>query len=502
MFRSFLKKKNNTDVPRISSLDDVLIQASKSDDFIQHSLSEDKNGIVISYYQSLVDEEKINQFVLTPLQINSNQINHVDDLIQFIPIEDININSDVDEIELKLTKGYVLVQLNNNQGLGALINTKNSNRGLRKFNDTENEFSVVGPKVGFVEDIDTNMNLLRRQIVSSKLIFEELTIGSLSKTKVLNAYIENITNIEHVNTARQRLKEMDLDVVFDSSLLDQIISDNSNTPFPLFLSSERIDRIVYALLLGQVAILSDGSPYIITGPSTIFDFFISPEDYLLPWVVGSFFRLVRFFGVFFSVFASPIYVAVITYHYVIVPVDLLGPLIESRADVPFPPIFEVLFLEITIELLREAGARLPTKVGQTLGIVGGIVIGQAAVAAALTSNILLIIVALSALASFTTPIFKMANTIRLLRFPFIFFAAIWGGLGIVVALTITIAHLLRLKSLGTPYLVPLYPLRIKDFADSFIRSSFRITTKRPGYLRPQNQTRYRVNEGKDDFDNE
>ncbi len=344
--------------------------------------------------------------------------------------------------------------------------------------------------------------MLRRQIVTSKLIFEEITIGSLSKSKVMIAYIEEITNKEHVNTARQRLQEVDADVVFDSSILDQLISDNSNSPFPLFLSSERADRVVYALLSGQVAILSDGSPYVITGPSTIFDFFISPEDYYLPWVVGSFFRLIRFLGVFFSIFASPIYVAVVTFHYVIVPVDLLGPLIESRANVPFPPIIEVLFLEITIELLREAGARLPTKIGQTLGIVGGIVIGQAAVAAALTSNILLIIVALSALASFTTPIFKMSNTIRLLRFPFIVFATIWGGLGIVFALTILLTHLLRLKSLGTPYMVPLFPFRIKQFADSFIRSSLSITSKRSAYLRPQNLIRYRVKQGKDDYDDD
>jgi len=501
MVRSFWKK-NNTSIHGTSSLEEVLQQASKSDDFIHYSLSEHKNGVVLSYYQSLVDEEKINRYVLPPLQISNNQIIHLEELIQLIPIEDIQIYSDPVEVELKLTQGYISVQLNNDHGKAALINVQNPKRGLRTNNDTENEFSVVGPKVGFLEDITTNMNLLRRKIVTSNLIFEEITVGSVSKTKVMIAYIEGITNIEHVNTARQRLQDVDFDVIFDSSVLDQLISDNSNSPFPLFLSSERIDRVVYALISGQVAILSDGSPYIITGPSTIFDFFISPEDYYLPWIVGSFFRLVRFFGVFFSIFASPIYVAVVTFHYVIVPVDLLGPLIESRMDVPFPPIIEVLFLEITIELLREAGARLPTKVGQTLGIVGGIVIGQAAVAAALTSNILLIIVALSALASFTTPIFKMSNTIRLLRFPFIVFAAIWGGLGIVFALTILLTHLLRLKSLGTPYMAPLFPFRIKQFADSFIRSSLSITNKRPGYLRPQLRTRYRVKQGKDDYDNE
>ncbi|KDE48564.1 hypothetical protein DI43_03605 [Geobacillus sp. CAMR12739] len=139
----------------------------------------------------------------------------------------------------------------------------------------------------------------------------------------------------------------------------------------------------------------------------------------MPWVLGTFFRLIRFFGVAFSVLASPIYVAVLTYHYEMIPEDLLGPIIYSRSNVPFPPMLEVLFLEITIELLREAGARLPTKVAQTLGIVGGIVIGQATVDAGLTSTILLIVVALAALASFTTPIFKMSNTIRFIRFPFI-----------------------------------------------------------------------------------
>ncbi|KAI7251405.1 hypothetical protein KC345_g11583, partial [Hortaea werneckii] len=148
------------------------------------------------------------------------------------------------------------------------------------------------------------------------------------------------------------------------------------------------------------------------------DFFISPEDYYLPWILGSFFRLIRIISVIFSIFAAPAYVAVLTYHFEVLPDSILGPLIMSRLHVPLPPVMEVIFLEITIELLREAGARLPTKIGQTLGIVGGIVIGEASVRAALTSNILIIIVAFSALASFTTPIFKMANTIRLLRFPF------------------------------------------------------------------------------------
>lgn len=150
----------------------------------------------------------------------------------------------------------------------------------------------------------------------------------------------------------------------------------------------------------------------------------------------------------------------------------MGPIIYSRANVPFPPVVEVLFLEITIEFLREAGARLPTKIGQTLGIVGGIVIGQATVEAALTSNILLIIVALSALSSFTTPIYKMSNAVRLLRYPFILLASIWGGFGIYVGVIFLIGHLIRLKSLGSPYMLPLFPYRKGGFTTAFSRPNY------------------------------
>ena len=188
------------------------------------------------------------------------------------------------------------------------------------------------------------------------------------------------------------------------------------------------------------------------------EFFLNPEDFYLPSIIASFFKLIRIFGMLFSVFATSFYVAILTYHFEVIPKDLLGPIIFSRANVPFPPVIEVLFLEVTIDLLREAGARLPTKIGQTLGIVGAIVIGQATVEAALTSNILLIIVALAALSSFTTPIYKMSNAVRILRYPFILLAAIWGGFGIYVGVLFLTAHLARLKSLGVPYLASLFIL--------------------------------------------
>ncbi|MBO7746744.1 spore germination protein [Paenibacillus sp. MWE-103] len=468
---------------------DIFKQALKSNDFLQFRPNDDR-PIQISYYLCMVDGEKINQFLLPGIKENIENLTQLSDIKGIIPFEDVTVVDDTEEVLKKLMKGYVIIQFEGDELNYLMVNANHADLGHRKSNETENEFSVVGPKIGFVENIEVNMHLMRQQINTPALIFEKITVGSLSNTKVVIAYLDGITNPRHVETMRQRLQAIDFDVVFDNSQLTQIITDHSNTPFPLFVTTERVDRVIFSMLSGQVAVFSDGSPYAITAPSSLLDFFISGEDYYLSWILASFFRVIRIMSVIFSIIASPLYVSVLTYHFEVIPESLLQPLIDSRIHVPFPPVIEVIFLEITIELLREAGARLPAKIGQTLGIVGGIVIGEASVQAAFTSNILLIIVALSALASFTTPIYNMANTIRLLRFPFILLAAFWGGFGLTVGFLLLLGHLLRLKSLGTPYLVPLFPFRKGHFADSFVRLSYKYTANRSDYLKPLSKKRY------------
>ncbi|WP_261381236.1 spore germination protein [Paenibacillus cremeus] len=482
----------------------ALKEASKSDDFIQSAMTIHHTLIHFSYYNSVVNHEMIHRDLLTMIQLSKVEIHDLNTLKNLISIDGIKLSSNLDEISLSLIKGFIYVQLDSNLNEGLLVNVADMEKGYRSNNLSENEFSVIGPQVAFVEDLDTNLNLLRKEMISDKLVFEEQIKGSLSKTRVVIVYLDGITNPQHLNTVRQRLMDLDFDVIFDSSTLSQIIADNGNTPFPLYMSTERVDRVKFSLLSGHVAILSSGSPYAISGPTTLFDFFYSPEDFYLPWVLGSFVRIIRYVGVVFSVFASSIYVSVMTFHHSIVPQSLLGPIIESRANVPFQPFLEVLLMEITVELLREAGARLPSKVGQTLGIVGGVVIGQAAVQAGLTSTILIIIVSLSALASFTTPIFKMANTIRFLRFPIIGLSALWGGLGITIGILFLLGHLLRLKSFGMPYIVPVFPFRYKGFREA-IRLNYSQTWVRPPYLRPLFARRYTVQKHKDigdDLNNE
>lgn len=479
-------KTDHMDIARLKKI------IKQSSDFKTIQISAGCKQLNISYFNTLIDVKVLQSKVILPLQNRAldSEFERLEDIKGWIPIEDIEISEQADDIQAKLLKGYAIAALDEDDRKYAVIPIKAVD-GFRKNNDTENEFSVVGPKVGFVEDLDTNIGLLRSQVNIPNLVVKEILIGTTSKTRVAVIYIDGVTNKEYVRTVEQRLEQIDYDVIFDTSQLDQFISDNSFTPFPLFLSTERRDRVVYALITGQVAVISDGSPYFVTGPSTLFDFFISPEDYYLPWVLGSFFRLIRICGVIFSLFATSMYIAITTFHYEVIPRELLEPLIFSRRNVPFPPLLEVLFMEITIELLREAGARLPTKIGQTLGIVGGIVIGQATVLAGLTSNILVIIVAFSALASFATPIYKMSNAIRFLRFPMIFASSIWGSLGLFIGIGFLLVHLTRLTSLGVPYIAPIHPLRVRDLKDSFIRPSYQFINKRPSYLRTQSTVKYR-----------
>ncbi|MFD0697678.1 spore germination protein [Paenibacillus sp. GCM10027628] len=482
----------------------ALKEALKSDDFMQSTITIRHTLLHMSYFGSVVDHTTIHRDLLTVIQLSNAQIHDLNELKNLIPIEGIKLTSNMGDITSSLINGYIYIQLGSNLHEGLLVYVADMERGYRGNNLSQDEYSVIGPKVGFVEGLDTNLNLLRKEIKSEKLIFEEQIKGSLSKTRVVIAYIDGIANPQHINTVRQRIMDLDFDVIFDTSTLDQIMSDNSNTPFPLYMSTERVDRMKFLLLSGHVAVLSSGSPYVISGPTTLFDFFYSPEDFYLPWVLGSFFRMLRYVGITFSIFASSVYVSVMTFHYTVVPRSLLGPIIESRTNVPFPPYMEVLFMEITVELLREAGVRLPTKVGQTLGIVGGVVLGEAAVQAGLTSNILIIIVSLSALASCATPTFKMANTIRFLRFPMIFLAGAWGGFGMVIGVMLLLGHLLRLKSLGTSYVVPVFPFRYKGLKE-FLRLPFSATWSRPAYLRPLAARRYTVRKHQDigdDYSNE
>lgn len=470
-----------------SSTPTILQKFSKSNDFLTFENKLGTYTYFISYYKSLIDVEVLHRDILP--YITEETLKSLEALSLAIPLEYKIISNDEQEISSNVLTGSILIYLDRDEPKQCLIVQAQKNE-VRQISIPEVEFSVIGPKEAFVESIDTNINLIRKRIPSPNLRVTSLQVGKISNTQVAILHIDGVANEENVNTVIQRIGDLEFDQIIDSSYLTQMITDNHNSPFPVLLDTERPDRSAAALAEGKVVIIADGSPHALIGPTTLIEFFSSFEDYFLNPHIASAFRLIRVFSVAFSLLMTPTYVAVLTHHFELLPKDLMNTLVASRALVPFPPFLEAFVLELVIELLREAGARLPIKVGQTIGIVGGIVIGTASVEAGLTSNVLLIIIALAALASFTTPVYQMGNTIRLLRFPFIIFAHVWGLVGIVLCFSFILAHLLRTTSFGRPYLEPLYPPRVADLKDSFIRLPFVHQSKRPIQVQTENVERF------------
>ncbi|WP_246469275.1 spore germination protein [Cohnella nanjingensis] len=362
----------------------------------------------------------------------------------------------------------------------------------RSIAQSETETVISGPHDGFVENLEQNLSVLRRRIKSSHLKTIELPVGEISKTNVVLAYLEGIANPDFVEALKERIKSVEIDSVMDANMFVQLIDENPNSVFPQFLTTERPDAVASKILGGRIAGFVDGSPSVFCSPTSFFDFFSSPDDYYQRWLLGTSLRILRLVGFLITICFTAFYVSITTFHYEMIPHTMLLNLTESRSRVPFPPLIEALLMETTIELLREAGARLPTKIGQTIGIVGGIVIGQAAVQAGFTSNILIIAVATSAIASFVIPSYIMSASLRLIRFGLIILAGVLGNLGLLMGIGFVIIHLAGITNLGTSYLTPLAPFNAGDVLDTFVRGPFWALRKRPSIVKSSNRTRNKM----------
>ncbi|MDQ6599351.1 spore germination protein [Bacillus salipaludis] len=456
-------------------------------DLTFRTLTKEGKKILFCYLSSLIDKNGLDQDILDPI-IKSTQSKWTpESLAQILPIAQLSAVNKLKEVIQALIEGQIYIYIDG-EPYGLLADAaKTVERSLEK---AETESLVYGPKIAFTESLLGNINILRNNLKDPNLCMEDLTIGTRSKKQAKLVYIKGVADDENVNTFRQRINDLDIDHVADSTVLGQLLESNSWTVFPQLITTELPDRISIALLSGKVAVLMDRSPDALYGPTPFFTFFESTEDVYMRWNMGFFLRMLRLLATFLSVLLTPAYVSVLTYHYEVIPSPLLVSLGQSRSQVPFPPVFEALLLEFIIELLREAGARLPTKVGQTMGIVGGIVIGQAAVDAGFTSNILIIIIALSALGSFTTPSYLMGTAIRIIRFPIIIMAGLWGGIGIMVSFCFFLIHLIKLDTLGRPYLAPIYPFRWRDLGYSVFRIPPKYLPYRPVTNHPENPYRF------------
>lgn len=450
-----------------------------------------RQSLGILFVNTMIDADCLQRSVLAPLQRYHNKITSLQALREIVPIGNILVEEELQQVITQMLRGWVYLHLHGHSK-ALLVQVEQLPKGL----PPEREYTVIGQQIAFTENVDNNVTLLRKLLPDVTLNNEAMVISRRSKTRLQMVFIHDIASEQNVQTLRQRLQEIEIDSVTSSTVLTHLIEDNSYSLFSQLLLTERPDRVIYDLLEGKIALLLDGSSLAVLAPCTIWDFLKTSEDYNTRWNIAFFIRVLRMVAMFSSTILTAIYVAALTYHYQVIPVNLLDSLIESRLRVPFPPLYEALLLETIIELLREAGARLPTKVGQTMGIVGGIVIGEAAVQAGFTSNILIMLVALGALSSFTSPNYMFGMVIRLLRFPMIILAGWLGGLGIALGIGFLFLHLLRQTSLGHPYLWPLYPLRIKFWQEALLRLRMPSYSTRTAYARPADKKRFSSHKAK------
>lgn len=446
-------------------------------EFILNARGKQHKALLL-YIDGMVDSQSLNDFVLEPLMMR-NKNNLFDGDQNRIISEAVSNNITVRKIKKFDLATYIescLIPQNNvkksnsfddifsgvNSGNCTLfVDTLNvafdiDIKGFkqRSIDKPQNEIVIKGPHEAFVENIRTNTSLLRRFSNNENLIIESLEVGTMTKTKCAVCYMQNIANNDLVAEVKYRINNLDVDSILSIGQLEQLISDNNSLGLPRAISTERPDNAVQHILEGRVVVLLNGSPFALILPAIMIDFLTSPEDRNLKTIFSNFLRGIRILAAFFALLLPGLYVSVTSFHIEILPTELLYSILAARESVPFPVIFEILIMEISFEIIREASLRVPSPIGSTIGIVGGLVVGQAAVSAGIVSPILTIIVAITALSSFAIPDYTFSFHLRLFRFLFIFLGYTAGFLGIGTGLFVYLSIICDMESFGISYSIP------------------------------------------------
>jgi spore germination protein KA/spore germination protein len=364
-------------------------------------------------------------------------------------------------------------------------------RGMktRSISEPETELVVRGPREGFVEHLRTNTSMLRRKIKSPHLKMKSVTVGSNTNTNVVITYMENIVQPDLLREVEDRLAKVNISAVMESGYLEEFVQDSTYSPFPQIQYTERPDTVASAILQGRVAILVDGTPFAMIAPTVFWHLMQASEDYYERFMISTLIRWLRFIFLVLSLLTPAVYIAVTTFHQDLLPTSLMLSIAAAREAIPFPALVEALIMEVTFEALREAGVRLPKAIGSAVSILGALVVGQAAVEAGIVSAPIVIVVSITGIASFTIPRFNGAIAIRMLRFPLMFAASIFGFYGIMLGVMVILGHMANLRSFGVPYLSPTSPMSAEDLKDVLVRAPWWSMERRPTYLHPQNQRR-------------
>ncbi|MDF2935905.1 MAG: GerA spore germination protein, partial [Paenibacillaceae bacterium] len=428
-----------------------------SDLVVKESYVRDSSGkqwrTAVLYLDGLANKQLIHEFITQPMaQYPLPDVGEgIARLEQLITATNIRRENERAKLMQSLLYSSTLIFLEG-ESEGLTISTEGWEHRIVK--EPISEVSIRGPQEAFNEVLRTNTALIRRRVKDPRLAVEALQIGTRSLTDTAVVYLQDVANPALVKEVRRRLQAIVVDGVLDSGQMEEYLEDNPLSPFPQISNSERVDRTAAAILEGKVVVILDGSPYALAMPATFASFLYASEDYYTKFMAATFIRWFRGLALFIALFLPSLYIALITYHQEMLPTPLMISSAANRTGVPFPAFFEALLMELSIELLREASLRLPGSMGQTIGIVGALVIGQSAVQAGFVGPILTIIVSFTAIGSFVIPSYSTSITIRMLRFPIMLMAATMGMFGIIFCAAAILLHLISLTPFGVGYLEP------------------------------------------------
>jgi spore germination protein KA len=438
------------------------------------------------YVDGMIDRKTINLSILTQLMSKDiseeiDEDNPVDYLIENV----LTVNS------LKKEKYYesIIQQVLSGDsalfidGCSICITIETKGYEKRGIEAPKTESVVIGAQEGFTENLRTNLSMLRRIIKNEKMVTEMVQVGKANRANCAVIYLEGIASPTVIDEVKKRINKIDSDYILGDGMIEQFIEDNPLMLFPQVITTERPDRTAAFIMEGQVIVIGDGMPFSMAVPVTFFRLFHTSEDSFTRWPFATFLRMLRLFGLFCATLLPGLYVSMIMFHPEMIPTELLASIAKAKEPVPFPTLVEVLIMESAFELIREGGIRVPNIIGQTLGIVGALILGEAAVAAGLVSPILVIIVSVTALGSFAIPNYNMSLAVRIERFFFILAGALMGFYGISLVIFIMACFACSMKSFGVPFFSPVAP-RTTINRDVVIKTPIWMQKDRPDEFQP------------------
>lgn len=445
--------------------------------------------VALIYIDGMGDKLLLDNFVLESLMMPLTRIKSKEEIKnKILTVTDLKEVFSLKDALIAMLSGDTIMLIDGMQLAYVIATRAWPSRGVT---EPSGETVVRGSRDGFTETIRFNTALIRRRIRDTRLKMVPQILGTRSRTDTVITYIEDIVNEEILEELKNRLDKIDIDAILDSGYVEQLVEDDGDSPFPQIQATEKPDVVAAALYEGRIAILVDNSPFALIVPATLPMFFQVPDDYYQRWMFSSAIRLLRIFAIALSLVLPALYVAVTSFHTSIIPTKLAYSIAASREGVPFPALVEAIIMEVSLALLLEATVHLPKPVGSTIGIVGGLIIGQAAVSAGIVSPIMIIIVSITVITTFIIPNYELSSAFRMIRFILILCAGVVGLYGIMLCIIIVMIHLIKLQSFGVPYLAPMVSKNKKDSKDLYIRAPIKNMILRPLFVHGGDKVRQR-----------